>query len=87
MTRQLCHGAVMALLFTPDDKMIAYGDSKGVIHFRETATGKPGFDIRGGRNGHFGYITALSMTRDARYLVSGSSHGTLLVWDLKTKYK
>jgi hypothetical protein len=70
--------AIYCLAYSPDGRLLAAGDSKGVVSVLEICTGRTRCQFVG----HRGPITALAFAPDTRRLVSGSDDATALVWDL-----
>jgi RNA polymerase sigma factor (sigma-70 family) len=70
---------VGAVTFSPDGRMLAWGGwTDPRIHLVEVVTGRERHVFRG----HKGRILSLTISADARRLVSGSADTTALVWDL-----
>jgi WD40 repeat protein len=70
--------ATIALAVSPDGKVIACGDSDGVVRLSALDTGK---ELRK-LTGHQGTVLAVAFSPDGRRLVSGSRDTTALVWDV-----
>lgn len=67
-----------SLAYSPNSRILAVGDSDGIIHLLEMATGK----VRRRLTGHRGGISALLFFADGKRLISGSIDTTALIWDL-----
>lgn len=71
-------GRVFSLAYSPDGRMIAWGDAGGTISLCESATGQ----VRHRLRGHRSYVNSLSFAPDGKTLVSGSADTTVLLWDV-----
>ena len=76
--RSHIRGGVMSLVFSPDGKTLANGNSVGSIHFWDMQTRQ----IKSTLSGQSG-LNALAFSPDGRTLASGSSDGTILIWELE----
>ena len=70
--------AVTSLVFSPDGKTLANGNSDGTIHFWDMRT----HQIKSTFSGSSG-LNSLAFSPDGRTLASGSSGGTILIWELE----
>jgi len=70
--------ATGAIAFSPDDRLLAAGDSAGVVHVWELASGRE----RHRFTGHRAEVLAVSFSPEGRRLASGSIDCTALMWDL-----
>jgi hypothetical protein len=70
-------GAVQALAFSPDGRLLALGGDK-FVSFWDLATGKS----RGRYDGHGAAVVALAFAADGKSAASASADSTALVWDL-----
>ena len=70
--------AVSSLVFSPDGRTLANGNSGGSIHFWDMRTRQ----IKSTFSGQSG-LNALAFSPDGRTLASGSSDGTILIWELE----
>lgn len=70
---------VMALAFSPDNRLLAagYGLSDGTIRLWDTSTGAPA----GVLEGHRSWVSRLLFAPDGKRLYSASADQTLRVWD------
>jgi outer membrane protein assembly factor BamB len=67
------------LAFSPDGKILAVGTWK--LDLFDTASGKVSAPL----NGHRDWISVLRFTSDGKKLLSGSSDGTAIVWDMTAR--
>ena len=70
--------AVTSLVFSPDGKTLANGNSNGTIHFWDMRTRQ----IKSTFSEHIG-LNSLAFSPDGGTLASGSSDGTILIWELE----
>ena len=70
--------AVTSLVFSPDGKTLANGNSDGTIHFWDMRTRQ----IKSTFSGPSG-LNSLAFSPDGRTLASGSSDGTVLIWEVE----
>ena len=70
--------AVTSLVFNPDGKTLANGNSDGTIHFWDMRTR----EIKSTFSEHIG-LNSLAFSPDGGTLASGSSDGTILIWELE----
>ena len=70
--------AVTSLVFSPDGKTLANGNSDGTIHFWDMRTRQ----IKSTFSEHIG-LSSLAFSPDGGTLASGSSDGTILIWELE----
>jgi WD40 repeat protein len=73
-------GAVMAVAFSPDDRLLASGSADQTVKLWDTATGKEVRTLKG----HTARVTSLSFSPDGRRLVTGSADNTVRLWDTAT---
>ena len=79
-TAKLEHRSVTALTFSPDGKILASGDSDGIIKLWDVATMQNIATL----DGHIDYIRCLAFSPDGKILASGNSDGTIKLWDVAT---
>lgn len=63
--------------FSEDGRLVAAGDTRGVIKVWESHTGAE----RRTLSGHHGFVSAVSFIPGSHHLASGSEHGTVILWD------
>jgi HEAT repeat protein len=69
---------LMAVVFSPDGRLIASIADEDTVRLWEVATGKEVARLAG----HRGRVESLAFSPDGKTLVSGSADTTLLFWDL-----
>jgi WD40 repeat protein len=77
--REPDNSLLKALALSANGKLLAVGNSHGMIYMWDVATGKrlPAF------RGHEDAVTALAFSPDGRHLASGSREKTVILWDLR----
>lgn len=88
LLRVLNHpGSIYSLLVSPDGRHLVVGaktrpgsTDTGLIWVWDFELGI----LLKSLEGHKGHVTALTMTADARYVVSGGQDGTVRLWDVET---
>jgi WD40 repeat protein len=73
-------GAVRALCFSPDGRVLASGGNDGTVYLWETATGRQRFRL----DGHTDFIVSVTFSQNGRMLASADYHGTVRLWDVNT---
>jgi WD40 repeat protein len=68
---------VPARAFSPDGRLLAWGDRLNVVHVIDARTGED----RARLEGHTGPVTCVSFSADGRRLLSAGHESTVLVWD------
>ena len=73
---------VLSLAWSPDGRTIASGDTAGIIHVWEAATGAISVTYRG----HARFVRSIAWSSDGTYIVSGGDYGdsTVQVWEAIT---
>jgi tricorn protease-like protein/mono/diheme cytochrome c family protein len=71
--------SMLALVWSPDGKMIVTASSDGSIRFRDTK-----LDLAGVIERQPDWVQALAMSPDGRWLAAGRYNGTLSLYDVKT---
>jgi RNA polymerase sigma factor (sigma-70 family) len=69
---------VFSVMFSPDGRMLAWGDASGRVTLWEVAAGQ----VRRRMRGQHSYIESLSFSPDGKTLASASADTTVLVWDV-----
>lgn len=69
---------VFSVTFSPDGRMLAWGDAAGYVTLWDVAAGQ----VRRRMRGQHSYIQSLSFSPDGKTLVSASADTTVLVWDV-----
>lgn len=69
---------ILSLAFTPDGRMLAWGDTAGTVTLWEIAAGQ----VRRRLQGHRSSVESLAFSPDGRTLASGSADTTALLWDV-----
>jgi WD40 repeat protein len=72
------HARVDAVTISPDGRVLAWGDTDGIITLWDLATER----VRRRLQGHHSYVRSLAFSPDGKSLASGSSDTTALVWDV-----
>ncbi|HAJ63167.1 MAG TPA: hypothetical protein DCP31_31325, partial [Cyanobacteria bacterium UBA8543] len=73
-------GHVLAVTFSPDGKLLATGDSNGMIHLWEASSGREILTCKG----HNGVVTSVTFSPSGEILASGSYDQTARLWDIHT---
>jgi WD40 repeat protein/serine/threonine protein kinase len=73
-------GAITAVAFSPDDKLLASGSADQTIKVWDTASGKEVFTLKG----HTDRVTGVAFSPDSKRLLSSSADKTVKVWDTAT---
>jgi len=75
-----CGGAVYRVLFSPDGRRLAVGDSDGVLRLADPLTGVVSHELAG----HKGSLWPMEFRPDGRQVVTASNDGTARIWDAAT---
>jgi hypothetical protein len=65
--------------FSPDSALLALGDSKGVLHLRETATGREVRQLKVGSEA--AVLAEVAFSPNGQMLAFGCANGSLTLWD------
>ncbi|PSB36823.1 hypothetical protein C7B69_04275 [filamentous cyanobacterium Phorm 46] len=73
-------GSVRSVIFSPDGKLLATGDSDGVVRLWEASSGREILTCKG----HTNVVESVAFTPDGEILASGSYDQIIKLWDVKT---
>ncbi|GAB1542161.1 NB-ARC domain-containing protein [Scytonema sp. NUACC21] len=73
-------GSIWSVAFSPDNKLLAIGDSNGEIHLYQFTDGKQILICKG----HSNWITSLAFSPDSKTLASSSTDNSVMLWDVNT---
>ncbi|MEG4055586.1 MULTISPECIES: WD40 domain-containing protein [unclassified Microcoleus] len=73
-------GSVRSVVFSPDGKLLATGDSDGVVRLWEASSGREILTCKG----HTNVLESVAFSPDGEILASGSYDKTIKLWDVKT---
>jgi WD40 repeat protein/transcriptional regulator with XRE-family HTH domain len=73
-------GGILSVVFSPDGKILATGDTNGEICLRQVADGKQLFTCKG----HTNWVLSLAFSVNSRTLASSSTDCTVKLWDVST---
>ncbi|MEG4289947.1 NACHT domain-containing protein [Microcoleus sp. C2C3] len=73
-------GSVRSVIFSPDGKLLATGDSDGVVRLCEASSGKEILTCKG----HTNVVESVAFSPDGEILASGSYDKTIKLWDVKS---
>lgn len=77
---ELKEGTPAKLAVSPSGKIIAFGDSKGLIHLLESDSMRELTEIRG----HSAAVYSVKFSPDEQSLISCSRDSTIKIWDIST---
>ncbi len=72
-------GSVRSVKFSPDGKLLATGDSDGVVRLWEASSGREILTCKG----HTNVVESVAFSPDGEILASGSYENTIKLWDVK----
>ncbi|MEG4319132.1 MULTISPECIES: NACHT domain-containing protein [unclassified Microcoleus] len=73
-------GGVRSVIFSPDGKLLATGDTDGVVRLWEASTGREILTCKG----HSNVVESVAFSPDGKILASGSYENTIKLWTVKT---
>lgn len=76
-------GAVNAIAFSPDERLLASGGVDTTVRIWDTFTGKQIHVLEG----HTGRVNGIAFSPDGKHLASGSADKTVIIWDTATGRK
>ncbi|MBN3922464.1 NB-ARC domain-containing protein [Nostoc sp. NMS4] len=73
-------GGIFSVVFSPNGKLLATGDTNGEIRLYEVANSQQLLTCKG----HTGWVWSISFSPDGQILASGSNDQTIKLWDTNT---
>ncbi|MEG3862694.1 eIF2A-related protein [Microcoleus sp. herbarium12] len=73
-------GGVRSVIFSPDGKLLATGDTDGVVRLWEASSGREILTCKG----HTNVVQSVAFSPDGEILASGSYENTIKLWNVKT---
>ncbi|MEG3954814.1 WD40 domain-containing protein [Microcoleus sp. herbarium2] len=73
-------GSVRSVIFSPDGKLLATGDTDSVVRLWEASSGKEILSCKG----HTNVVESVAFSPDGEILASGSYDKTIKLWDVNT---
>jgi predicted NACHT family NTPase len=73
-------GSVWSVAFSPDSKLLATGDTSGVVRLWDAASRKELLVCKG----HIGEVRSVAFSPDGKTLASGSTDKTVKLWNVST---
>jgi WD40 repeat protein len=73
-------GGVLSVAFSPDEELVAAGDSNGDLHLWRVADGQQLLIFRG----HTNWVVSLAFSPNGKMLASGSTDHTVRLWNIST---
>ncbi|MEG4422049.1 NACHT domain-containing protein [Microcoleus sp. LAD1_D5] len=72
--------SVRSVIFSPDGKLLATGDTDGIVRLWEASSGREILTCKG----HTNVVESVAFSPDGEILASGSYENTIKLWDVKT---
>ncbi|MEZ2225871.1 MAG: NACHT domain-containing protein [Microcoleus sp.] len=72
--------SIRSVMFSPDGKLLATGDTDGVVRLWEASSGREILTCKG----HTNVVESVAFSPDGEILASGSYENTIKLWDVKT---
>ncbi|MEG3987473.1 NACHT domain-containing protein [Microcoleus sp. S28C3] len=72
--------SVRSVIFSPDGKLLATGDTDGIVRLWEASTGREILTCKG----HTNVVESVAFSPDGKILASASYDKTIELWDVKT---
>ena len=76
--------SVKKVNFSPDGNYVVSASDDWIAKIVEISTGKVLFSSTGGEKGHRGYLNCAIFSNDAKSISTGSSDGTVRIWDVSS---
>ncbi|GAB4378375.1 MAG: NB-ARC domain-containing protein [Elainellaceae cyanobacterium] len=75
-------GFALSVALSPDDRLLATGDSNGQVHLWRMVDGQPLSLLQ---DGDTGWVWSVAFSPDGQQLASGSVDQTIKIWDVQTQ--
>jgi WD40 repeat protein len=72
--------SALSVAFSPDSSLLAVGDSKGMVHIWQVATGQQVLALKH----HTNWVWSVAFSPDGRILASASEDQTIQLWNIAT---